>query len=35
MEMMPLQPEPARLPMLTLNVPVHVTRLLNAPYADQ
>jgi general secretion pathway protein J len=34
-EMMPLQPEPARLPMLTLNVPVHVTRLLNAPYADQ
>lgn len=34
-EMMPLDPNPSRLPMLTLNVPVHVTRLLATPYADQ
>ena len=34
-EMMPLDPNPARLPMLTLNVPVHVTRLVTVPYADQ
>jgi hypothetical protein len=34
-EMMPLDPNPSRLPMLTLNVPVHVTRLVAVPYADQ
>jgi hypothetical protein len=34
-EMMPLAPDPAHLPMLTLNVPVHLTRLVNAIYADQ
>jgi general secretion pathway protein J len=34
-EMMPLDPNPSRLPMLTLNVPVHVTRFVAAAYADQ
>jgi prepilin-type N-terminal cleavage/methylation domain-containing protein len=34
-EMMPIDANSSHLPMLTLNVPVHVTRLLNAPYADQ
>ncbi len=34
-EMMPLDANPSHLPMLTLNVPVHITRLVNAPYADQ
>ena len=34
-EMMPLEPNPSRLPMLTLNVPVHVTRLVAGVYADQ
>jgi hypothetical protein len=34
-EMMPLAGNPTRLPMLTLNVPVHVTRLVAGVYADQ
>ena len=34
-EMMPLDPSLSRLPMLTVNVPVHVTRLVSTPYADQ
>jgi prepilin-type N-terminal cleavage/methylation domain-containing protein len=34
-EMASLDPAPARLPVLTLNVPVHVTRQVDAPYADQ
>jgi prepilin-type N-terminal cleavage/methylation domain-containing protein len=36
-EMMPLEPNPSHLPMLTLNVPVHVTRLISAAalYVDQ
>jgi len=35
-EMMALDPNPSRLPMLTLNVPVHVTRLVvDGVYADQ
>ena len=35
MEMMPLEANPSSLPMLTLNVPVHVTRLVATPYVDQ
>ncbi len=34
-EMAPLDPNPARLPVLTLNVPVHVTRVVDTTYADQ
>ena len=34
-EMMALDPNPAHLPMLTLNVPVHVTRLVAGVYVDQ
>lgn len=34
-EMMPLNPNPAQLPMLTVNVPVHVTRDVLGFYADQ
>lgn len=34
-EMAPLAPDPSRLPMLTVNAPVHVTRLVLQPYADQ
>jgi hypothetical protein len=34
-EMMPESPNPSQLPMLTLNVPVHVTRLVTGVYADQ
>ncbi len=34
-EMAPLDPNPARLPVLTLNVPVHVTREVDTTYADQ
>ncbi len=34
-EMAPLDPNLARLPVLTLNVPVHVTREVGAQYADQ
>jgi general secretion pathway protein J len=34
-EMMPEGPNPSQLPMLTLNVPVHVTRLVAGVYADQ
>jgi general secretion pathway protein J len=35
-EMMPLGPNPSHLPMLTLNVPVHVTRIVvDGVYADQ
>jgi hypothetical protein len=34
-EMAPLDPNPARLPVLTLNVPVHVTREVGAQYVDQ
>ncbi len=35
MEMMALDPNPAHLPMLTLHVPVHVTRLVAGVYVDQ
>jgi prepilin-type N-terminal cleavage/methylation domain-containing protein len=35
LEMKPLEADPSHLPMLTLNVPVHLTRLLLYPYADQ
>jgi general secretion pathway protein J len=35
LEMLPLEADPSHLPMLTLNVPVHLTRLLLYPYADQ
>jgi general secretion pathway protein J len=34
-EMASLDPNPARLPVLTLNVPVHVTRVVDTTYADQ
>ena len=34
-EMAPLDPNPARLPVLTLNVPVHVTRVVDTQYVDQ
>lgn len=34
-EMMPLASDPAHLPMLTVNVPVHLNRLLLFPYVDQ
>jgi hypothetical protein len=34
-EMAPLASDPAHLPMLTVNVPVHLNRLLLFPYADQ
>ncbi|HEY1756288.1 MAG TPA: prepilin-type N-terminal cleavage/methylation domain-containing protein [Bryobacteraceae bacterium] len=35
-EMMPLDPNPSHLPMLTLNVPIHITRLVvTGVYADQ
>lgn len=34
-EMMALDPNPAHLPMLTLHVPVHVTRLVAGVYVDQ
>jgi prepilin-type N-terminal cleavage/methylation domain-containing protein len=34
-EMMPLDASPSHLPILTLNVPVHVTRLVVGVYADQ
>jgi hypothetical protein len=34
-EMAPLDLNPARLPVLTLSVPVHVTRIVDTTYADQ
>jgi prepilin-type N-terminal cleavage/methylation domain-containing protein len=34
-EMLPLENDSSHLPMLTLNAPVHVTRTVLAPYADQ
>jgi general secretion pathway protein J len=34
-EMLPLESGPSHLPRLTLNVPVHITRLALYPYADQ
>jgi hypothetical protein len=34
-EMAPLNPNPSRLPQMTLNVPVHVNREVNVPYVDQ
>jgi|HubBroStandDraft_5_1064220.scaffolds.fasta_scaffold49420_2 hypothetical protein len=34
-EMAPLNPNPSRLPVMTLNVPVHVNREVNVPYYDQ
>jgi general secretion pathway protein J len=34
-EMMPAAPNPSKLPSLTLNVPVHITRLVAGVYADQ
>jgi hypothetical protein len=34
-EMMPLDPNMAGLPMLTLDVALHVTRQLGAPYVDE
>lgn len=35
LEMMPLRADPTHLPMLTLNAPVHITRLSLYPYVDQ
>jgi prepilin-type N-terminal cleavage/methylation domain-containing protein len=34
-EMLPLKADPAHLPMLTVNVPLHLNRQLLSPYADQ
>jgi hypothetical protein len=34
-EMAPQNPNPSRLPVMTLNVPVHVNRQVNVPYYDQ
>lgn len=33
-EMVPLAPDPARLPLLTVTIPLHINREVMAPYAD-